>query len=64
MSLEVYDLAGRRVAVLAAGEYATAGHRVFWDGNDSQGSAAAAGCYFVLLRGERKMQSMKVMLVR
>ncbi len=64
VSLEVYDLAGRKVTDLAAGEYASASHRVFWDGNDSQGRAAADGGYFVLLRGDRDMQSLKITLVR
>jgi hypothetical protein len=63
-SLEVYDLAGRRIAELASGEFAAREHRVEWDGRDSQGKAAAAGCFFVLLRGQAHTQSVKVMLVR
>ncbi len=64
VSLEVYDLAGHRIAELASGDFAAREHRVDWDGRDSQGKAAAAGCYFVLLRGQTHTQSVKVMLVR
>lgn len=64
ISLEVYDLAGRRVTTLAAGEHTSATHQVSWDGNDSRGNAAPAGCYFLLLRGAQNTHSLKVMLVR
>lgn len=64
LSLEVYDLTGRKVATLASGIFAARDHRVEWNGRDSQGKAAASGFYFVLLRGEQKMQAIKVTLVR
>ena len=47
--MTVYDVAGRRVATLAAGHHRAATHRITWDGRDGRGRATAAGIYFVRL---------------
>ena len=47
--LTVYDLQGRLVRELAAGDPLPAGtHRINWDGRDRQGRNAASGFYLVL----------------
>ena len=53
ISLEVFDVAGRRIKVLAEGGFAAATHQISWDGKDSLGHGVPGGCYFVLLRGEQ-----------
>jgi plastocyanin len=47
--LEVYDLAGKRVARLEEGLLAAGPHRARWDGRDGSGNPAASGVYFVNL---------------
>lgn len=42
----VFDLAGRRVASLAAGALAAGRHDLSWDGRDAAGRAVPAGVYF------------------
>ena len=42
----VFDLAGRRVATLAAGRLEAGRHDLVWDGRDLAGRAAPAGVYF------------------
>jgi len=43
----VYDIAGRRVAVLLNGTREAGWHRLDWFGTDDQGHEVAAGVYFV-----------------
>jgi len=46
---EVYDLAGRRRAVLLDRELDAGDHRVEWDGRDGDGRAAPSGLYLLRL---------------
>lgn len=50
VSLAVYDVGGRRVRTIAAGQQAAGVHRVSWDGCDDQGDELPAGVYSI--RGE------------
>jgi hypothetical protein len=45
--LEIFDLAGRRVALLADGERNAGHYELRWDGSDAGGARAQAGLYFV-----------------
>lgn len=45
--IEVFDLAGRRVAALADGAFAPGRYSRTWDGRDPSGAALGAGLYFV-----------------
>lgn len=47
--LALYDVSGREVAVLAAGEFGPGAHETAWDGRGAHG-AAPAGLYFAELR--------------
>lgn len=50
VTLAVYDVAGRRVRTLAAGEARGAGrHEAFWDGRDTSGRSVPSGVYFARL---------------
>jgi hypothetical protein len=50
----LYDVAGRRVSVLARGPSAAGVRTIAWDGRDAHGSLARAGVYFLRVRaGER-----------
>jgi photosystem II stability/assembly factor-like uncharacterized protein len=62
--VEVYDVAGRRVAALLD-EQRTAGDvSVVWDGRDDAGGKVAQGVYFVRLIGKRFSTTKKIVLVR
>ncbi len=63
--LAVYDVAGRRVRTLSAGDHLSAGiHEVVWDGTDGRGAAAASGIYFYRLRASGASITKKMMLIR
>ena len=65
VNLKVYDLQGRLVRTLVAGEILPAGRFVSeWDGRDERGATAAAGIYLYRLvtdgfTGSRRMTLMK-----
>lgn len=65
--LILYDLLGREVRQLAAGERGIGEHRVRWDGRDAAGRPAADGVYFYMLEftaGGRQQRAMgKLMLL-
>ena len=50
VDLAVFDVAGRRVASLAVGDFGAGTHNRVWDGTTDSGGPAAAGVYFVRLR--------------
>jgi hypothetical protein len=59
----IYDLAGRRVALLAD-EHLTPGlHERTWRGQDA-GRAAASGVYFVKIRAGAEVQTGKILLLK
>ncbi|MEP0548476.1 MAG: FlgD immunoglobulin-like domain containing protein [Rhodothermales bacterium] len=49
-TLEVFDLLGRRVRVLADGDHNAGAHSVEWDARDASGRTVSNGLYLVRLR--------------
>lgn len=71
LTLDVFDVAGRRVRVLHEGRVERGGMTATWDGRNSAGEPVAAGVYFVRAvmepdgtRGLRDVASDKVVLLR
>lgn len=63
-TLEVFDLLGRRVLVLAEGVRAAGAHEARWDGRDAAGRPVASGVYLVRLRTDAATATRRVSLVR
>jgi len=63
-TFEVFDLAGRRLRVLAAAPGASGPSRVRWDGNDRSGSPVAPGIYFVRATGGEGTHVARVVRIR
>jgi len=64
VKVEVYDLTGRLVRVLAD-EIRDAGeHSVIWDGRDAAGSRVASGTYFCKMSGDGKAFSRKMTMLK
>jgi hypothetical protein len=64
VSITVHDVAGRRVAELAAGSMPAGRHTLRWDGRDAAGAPVAAGLYFVRMESERGVATRKLTLLR
>jgi hypothetical protein len=52
VSLEIFDVAGRRVARVLDADVAAGAHAARWDGRDSRGRQCAAGVYLARLEHE------------
>jgi hypothetical protein len=64
VTLEVYDVAGRLVRVLAGGTRDANRYVETWDGRDASGKPVSSGVYFYKLKTASFERSMKMLLVR
>jgi hypothetical protein len=62
--LSVHDLRGRRLAVLAEGDFAAGPQTTEWNGRDAEGRAQPSGTYLVRLTAGETSRSVRVQLVR
>jgi hypothetical protein len=63
-SLALYDAGGRRVRVLAEGEFAAGERRVTVEARDAAGRPLSAGLYWVRLEAEGRSLSQRLLLLR
>ncbi len=64
VSLEVFDLTGRPIALLHEGALGAGPHQVAWDGRMSSGERVPGGVYFYQLRAGGEVQGRQVLYVR
>lgn len=64
VSLEIYDLSGRRVRTLVDATYAAGIHRVRWDGTDRSGASAASGVYIARVRSSGGEDQQRLVLLK
>ena len=64
VSVIVYDMPGRQVAVLTNEVQKPGTHTAYWNGLDSAGQAVSSGTYFVRLRTQDIVESRRIVLVR
>ena len=60
----IYELTGRRVAVLADRTFTVGSHSLLWNGRDSQGREMPSGSYIVRLETGSGVEARKVSLIR
>jgi hypothetical protein len=63
-TVDVFDLAGRRVVRLADGAFAAGAHRVHWDGTDRSNGRVAAGVYLARVTTAAGSATRRVVWVR
>lgn len=65
VDLAIYDVAGRRVRTLVAGEpHAPGGYGLSWDGRNDQGGPVAGGVYFARVEVAGETASSKMVLLK
>ncbi|NNE44433.1 MAG: T9SS type A sorting domain-containing protein, partial [Gemmatimonadetes bacterium] len=64
VSLEVFDLRGRRVATVHRGLLPAGEHRATWDGRDARGLRVGAGVYFLRMDAEDRSSTRKLLRLR
>jgi hypothetical protein len=63
-TLEVFTMAGRRVATLVDGDLRAGPYSIRWDGADSRGRPVASGSYFYRLRAGDAIDTKKMLLLK
>jgi hypothetical protein len=64
VSLEIFDLLGRRVVLLDSGVRDVGLHQVRWDGRDAAGEPVRGGVYLCRLRAGGVSQTRRLVLIR
>lgn len=64
VEISVYDISGRRVAVLLAQEMEPGRYEAVWDGRTVSGATAASGIYVCRLQAGRYVETRKLVLIR
>ena len=64
VTVDVVDLAGRRVARVTDETRAAGAHSVTWDGRDSGGKRVAAGTYWVRVQGGGEIATRKLTVLQ
>ncbi|NQU06401.1 MAG: T9SS type A sorting domain-containing protein, partial [Calditrichaeota bacterium] len=64
VQLEIYDLAGRRVAELVNSNLSAGRHDVVWDGCTANGNSLPSGIYWARMGSAEDIRSVKLLLLR
>ncbi len=64
VSLEVYDLLGRRVEMLVDEEMRAGSYRVTWDGRDASGREVPSGVYFYRIKAGDDVANRRMLLIK
>ena len=64
VELSIFDMTGKRIALLADRSFQAGPHSIDWQGKDLHGRAAASGSYLLRMITDEGVQSEKMMLVR
>ena len=64
VSLDIYDLLGRKIAKIIDGELGAGQHLITWNGEDSNGSSVSSGIYFYRLVTDYGVKQAKMTLLK
>ena len=63
ISIDIHDISGRKVAVLANSKYESGVHNISWDRKTEKGVRVPQGVYFIRLKSEGIKKQGKIILV-
>jgi hypothetical protein len=64
VSLEIFDVTGRKTATLVSKELPPGEYEVKWDGRDDLGKEVGSGMYILTMKKGTQIQSRKMLLIR
>jgi hypothetical protein len=64
VSLEIFDLLGRKVRILVSGHQTPGDKSVMWDGKDDSGKGVPSGIYFYRIEFENSSETNKLLLLK
>jgi len=62
--IDVLDLSGRRISILANREFGASDHEITWSGRDASGRLMPSGSYILRLQSKHDVSTRKISLVR
>jgi len=64
VTIKVYNILGKEIAVLASGQFNAGGHSIIWNGKDSNGINAATGIYLYRVVAGNNIITKKMLLLK
>lgn len=64
VTIDIYDLLGRKIVTLIDRTFESGEHNIPWDGRDADGSDAASGIYFYCLKAGQYTEIRKMMMLK
>jgi hypothetical protein len=64
VSLDIFDVLGRRVTSLVSSEFAAGRHTITWNGIDNSGQTVASGRYYIKLISDSRVATRPIMLLK
>ncbi len=64
VTLEIFNLLGERVRMLADEEQTAGEHTALWDGKDEKGKTLSSGIYFYQLKGKEFSKTKKMIFLK
>lgn len=64
VTLEIFDVSGRKITCLVDRELESGAHRIIWGGTDSYGRAVGSGVYIYRLRAGKTVLTRKMIMLR
>jgi hypothetical protein len=64
VTLDIFDILGRRILTLADGQFDAGSHAVSWGGVDAGGQAVASGRYYIQIRANNTIKSLPAILLK
>ncbi|MCK5148608.1 T9SS type A sorting domain-containing protein, partial [bacterium] len=64
LEASIYNMRGRRVALLASGSTPRGVHRLQWSGRDNDGREVGSGVYFLILKAGERLFRQKLILIK
>ncbi|MCD4665779.1 MAG: carboxypeptidase regulatory-like domain-containing protein, partial [Bacteroidales bacterium] len=64
VSIEIYDIQGKKIKTLVNGYQASGNHSVVWNGNDYNGKVVSSGIYYCCLRAGNSLITKKMIITQ
>ena len=64
VTVDLFDLRGRKVRSIALQQYGPGEHALFWDGRDGSGAPVASGTYFAKLRAPDLSAQQRIVVIK
>ncbi|MBN1998464.1 DUF362 domain-containing protein [candidate division KSB1 bacterium] len=64
IKLEIFDMTGKRISVLAQGYHSAGSYEAVWNGLSEYGSVVSSGTYICRLQAGKRIQSIKMQLLK